>query len=152
LGLVTNLVQQYSKRWTDRQFSVKKFLPSAQVSADPELIQLALGQLLDNAAKYSLPRSAIEVNVESQNGFVTVRIWNGGSLIQPSERQRIFERFYRGSQMRHLAPGSGLGLYIARKITLAHGGNLELEAETPIPGTAFRLVLPLVISEFVTSV
>jgi two-component system sensor histidine kinase KdpD len=152
LDLVTNLVQQYSKRWSDRQFSVNKLVTSAQVSADPELIQLALGQLLDNAAKYSLPRSAIEVNVESQDAFVTVRVWNSGSLIPRGERQRIFERFYRGSETRHSAPGSGLGLYVARKIALAHGGNLELEAETPGTGTGFRLALPLVISEPLTPI
>ena len=98
LALVTRLVEQYSKRWTDRKFSAKKLLSSAQVSADPELIQLALRQLLDNAAKYSSPGSAIEASVESQNGFVVVRVWNSDSLIPLAERQRIFERFYRGSK------------------------------------------------------
>ena len=81
LGLVTSLITQYSKRWTDREFLVKKLVSSAEVSADPELIQLALRQLLDNASKYSSPHSAIEVNVESLNGFVTVRVWNSGRLI-----------------------------------------------------------------------
>jgi two-component system sensor histidine kinase KdpD len=146
LALVTSLVTQYSKRWTDREFLMKQLASSAEVSADPELIQLALRQLLDNASKYSPPHSAIEVNVESLNGFVTVRVWNSGRLIPPRERERIFERFYRGSEIRDLAPGSGLGLYVARKIALAHGGNLELEAETPLTGTAFHLALPLATS------
>ncbi len=150
LGLVTSLVTQYSKRWTDREFLMQQLVSSAEVSADPELIQLALRQLLDNASKYSPPHSAIEVNVESLNGFVTVRVWNSGRLIPQGERERIFERFYRGSEIRDLAPGSGLGLYVARKIALAHGGNLELEAETPLTGTAFRLALPLATSASLT--
>jgi two-component system sensor histidine kinase KdpD len=148
LGLVTDLLNQYSKRWSDREFSVNKTVLPAEVSADHELIQLALRQLLDNASKYSTPRSVIKVEVESQNGFVTVRVWNSGSLITRADRGRIFERFYRGTQARDLAPGSGLGLYVARKIALAHGGKLELETETPAEaGAAFRMTLPQVRSE-----
>ncbi len=153
LSLVSNLVQQYSARWTDRKFSVTKAVESAEVSADSELIQLALRQLLDNAAKYSPPGSEIEVDVRSQDGFVTVRVWNDGRMITRSEREKIFDRFYRGSQTRDLAPGSGLGLYVARKIALAHGGTLQLEPEIAGKrGTAFLLTLPAVKSEALTAV
>jgi signal transduction histidine kinase len=73
---------------------------------------------------------------------------NIGSLIRSAERARIFERFYRGIEGQFLAPGSGLGLYVARKIVQAHGGNLDLETERPNDqGTAFLLTIPISHSE-----
>ncbi len=73
------------------------------VMADPELLQLALGQLLDNACKYSAPGSAVTVNIDSQDEWLAIRTSNSGSFIRPSERSRIFERFYRGTEARHAA-------------------------------------------------
>ena len=91
-------------------------------------------QLLDNACKYSHSGSAIKIGIELQDESVAVRVWNSGSSIAPSERTRIFERFYRGTEARQVAPGSGLGLYVARKIVQAHGGNLDLEAGDALDG------------------
>jgi two-component system, OmpR family, sensor histidine kinase KdpD len=139
--LVAQLADQYSRR-TDRKVSLVKDVASAEVLADAELLQLALRQLLDNACKYSPAGSAIKIAIEIQHEAVAVRVWNSGSLVPVSDRARIFERFYRGSEARHLAPGSGLGLYVARKIAQAHGGGLDLEPDAA-EGTSFRLTLPL---------
>jgi signal transduction histidine kinase len=71
-------------------------------------------------------------------------VWNNGAPIPSSEQVRIFERFYRGVDARRQAPGSGLGLYVARKIALAHGGSLDLEKpEGSTEGTAFRFTMPI---------
>jgi two-component system, OmpR family, sensor histidine kinase KdpD len=141
--LVTLVADQYSRQWTDRKLSIKNDAAPAGVMADPELLQLALRQLLDNACKYSFPGSAVTISIDSQDEWVAIRTTNSGSRIGPSERSRIFERFYRGAEARHKAPGSGLGLYVARKIVHAHGGSLDLEmATTPHQDTAFRLALP----------
>ena len=67
-----------------------------------------------------------------------------GNPIPSSERGKIFDRFYRGLEGRPLGPGSGLGLFVARKIVLALGGGLDLESPSGTgAGTAFRLVLPV---------
>jgi signal transduction histidine kinase len=59
------------------------------------------------------------------------------------DQNRVFDRYYRGSNAENLTPGSGLGLYVARKIALAHGGTLELENEHPDKAeVSFRLTLP----------
>jgi signal transduction histidine kinase len=114
------------------------------VMADPELLQLALRQLLDNACKYSVPGSAVRVSIDSQDEWVAIRTSNSGSHIRLNERSRIFERFYRGAEAQRKAPGSGLGLYVARKIVHAHGGSLDLEmGPTTHQDTAFLLALPL---------
>ena len=141
--LVTVVVDQFSRQWTDRRLFVRKEGSDAGVMADRELLELALRQLLDNACKYSVSGSAVTVNVDSQDEWVAIRTSNSGSPIRPGERSRIFERFYRGGETRHKAPGSGLGLYVARKIAHAHGGTLDLEMATKNPQeTAFRLALP----------
>jgi signal transduction histidine kinase len=75
---------------------------------------------------------------------------NSGSSIPASEQQRIFERFYRGEEARRFTSGSGLGLYVARKIALAHGGQLELDIESLNEGVTFYLALPRAKSEFDT--
>jgi len=142
--LVVNLVEQYARQCSDRKFLVAKGTSATEVLADSDLLQLALGQLLDNACKYSPPGSAVKVSLESQNERAAVRVLNSGNPICANERARIFERFYRGVEARRLAPGSGLGLYFAHKIVQAHGGSMELEDDTDATeGTSFRLTLPL---------
>lgn len=144
--LVAGLAEQYSRQWTDRKLSIRTETEATGVMADPELLQLALRQLLDNACKYSAPGSAVSVSIDSQDKWVAIRTSNSGSRIRPSERSRIFERFYRGAEAAHRAPGSGLGLYVARKIVHAHGGSLDLETgitnNNNNKETAFRLALP----------
>jgi len=143
--LAAHLVDEYTERWTDRNLSLTRGVSSAGVFADAELLRLALLQLLDNACKYSRSGSAIKIGIALQREFVAVRVWNSGSSIAPKERARIFERFYRGTEAHDVAPGSGLGLYVARKIAQAHGGNLELEAADAVDhdGTSFCLTIPL---------
>jgi len=143
--LITHLADQYQERWTDRKLSLSKDVPTAEVLADAELLRLAVRQLLDNACKYSHSGAAIKVGIELQNEFVTVLVWNSGNPLPSNERTRIFERFYRGTDARQAAPGSGLGLYVARKIVQAHGGSLDLESDgTPdSQGVSFRLTLPI---------
>jgi two-component system sensor histidine kinase KdpD len=142
--LVTVVAEQYSRQWSNRKLSIRKDAVATEVMADPELLQLALRQLLDNACKYSVAGSAVTVSIDLQDEWVNILTSNSGSFIRPSERTRIFERFYRGAEARHTAPGSGLGLYVARKIVQAHGGSLDLEMGTATyQDTAFRLALPL---------
>jgi two-component system sensor histidine kinase KdpD len=147
--LVAQLTDQYAKRWTDRTLALTKDAASAHVLADAELLRLAVRQLLDNACKYSHSGSAINVAIESQPELVAVRVWNNGRAIAPNEREKVFDRFYRGTDAREVAPGSGLGLYVARKIAQAHGGSLELEtnASSGDEGTSFRLTMPIAKSD-----
>ena len=139
--LVAQLAGQYSGR-TEHELTLVRDAASVEVLADAELLKLALRQLLDNACKYSPTGSAIKVAVELQHESAVVRVWNSGSLVPSSERAHIFERFFRGSEARRQAAGSGLGLYVARKIAQAHGGALDLEPDVS-EGTSFCLTLPI---------
>jgi two-component system sensor histidine kinase KdpD len=130
------LVDQHSRRWPGRHLVFKG--ARVRVLGDRELLWLGLAQLLDNACKYSRPGSEIIVSVESAGETATVRVWNSGSSIPSGEQANIFERFYRGVEARRLTPGSGLGLYVARKIAIAHGGTIALDRAGSEEGTAFR--------------
>jgi two-component system sensor histidine kinase KdpD len=147
--LVTHLADQYEERWTDRKLSVSKDVPAAEVFADAELIRLAVRQLLDNACKYSPSGAVVKIGITEQHEVVTLRVWNSGNPLPVNERTRIFERFYRGTEARQVAPGSGLGLYVARKIIQAHGGSLDLESDDApnSEGVSFRLTMPIAKSD-----
>jgi two-component system, OmpR family, sensor histidine kinase KdpD len=146
--LVAGLADQYSRQWTDRTLSIRTQTEATGVMADPELLQLALRQLLDNACKYSVPGSAVTVSIDRQDKWMAIRTSNSGRFIRPGERSHIFERFYRGAEAGQRAPGSGLGLYVARKIVNAHGGSLDLDTEmTNNQDMAFRMALPLAVTE-----
>jgi two-component system sensor histidine kinase KdpD len=109
------------------------------IDADPQLLELAIGQLLDNAAKYSSAGSTIDIVGRAGHG-VSVTVRNDGPPIPEEERHRLFDRFYRGPQSRHI-PGTGLGLSIARRIAQAHGGTLTVDTDVA-KGTAFTLTIP----------
>ena len=133
LQVVSSLVDRYAHRNVDRNFSFEQNCPGGvYVAGDEELLPLALGQLLENAVKYSCPHADILVSLTAEPDSVAVRVWNSGSSVPPEEREHIFERFHRGTNVQHMAPGSGLGLYIARKIVRAHRGTLAIdEAHRP---------------------
>lgn len=141
-AVVAQLISQYSARSSDRAIFLTDGHEPVQALADPELIRLMVGQLIENACKYSRPGSAVTIAVERQGEFVAIRVSNNGSSIPRNEQKRIFERFYRGEDAKRSTSGSGLGLYVARKIALAHGGALDLETEEQGDHVTFCLKLP----------
>ena len=100
-------------------------------------LERAVGNLLDNAAKWSPPGGTVEVTV--RDGEVTVR--DHGPGIDPSDLPHVFDRFYRASAARR-TPGSGLGLAIVRQAAEAHGGAVTAGA-APGGGALMRLRLPV---------
>jgi two-component system sensor histidine kinase KdpD len=133
--------------WTLRQFEprldghpiVTRVPRGIFVDGDRELLGLALRQLLDNAVKYASPTSPIEIGA-TVDAAVDITVRNAGVPIPEREQQRIFERFYRGAQARHI-PGTGMGLAIVQQIAAAHGGTLTVSSSSDT-GTTFTLSLP----------
>jgi two-component system, OmpR family, sensor histidine kinase KdpD len=117
-----------------------------QLSLDRRLLKLALKQVLDNALKYSPPRSPVTVRVSNEpvsngNGGISFEITDHGQGIPEQEQGRLFERFYRSPSVKNQVPGFGLGLAIANNIVVAHNGELTVNSR---PGeTTFRVTLPL---------
>jgi two-component system sensor histidine kinase KdpD len=144
-SLAAQVADQFSGRSDDRQILFEASERAVEVQADPQLLRIALSQLVENACKYSAPGSSITIAVERQDDSVAVRVSNTGSAIPYNERTRIFDRFYRGAGVSSTTSGSGLGLYVARKIAMAHGGALDLEPQGQQKDkVTFCLKIPLV--------
>lgn len=111
------------------------------VRGDPDRIAQIVGNLLDNALKYSPSESPIAVSLEVVGGQAFVRVEDQGVGIPANERDRIFAPFFRTSRTREL-PGTGLGLHISRRLAEQHRGRLWLERRTDT-GSVFTLALPL---------
>jgi two-component system, OmpR family, sensor histidine kinase KdpD len=116
------------------------------VWADRRLLQMALSQIVDNAAKYARPGSSITVSVESTDVEVVFSVQNEGSYIPPEERLRIFDRFYRSAEARHKAPGTGIGLSVTMRIAEAHQGRVWVDS-TLDEKTTFFFALPRIQKE-----
>jgi signal transduction histidine kinase len=103
-----------------------------------------LANLLDNAAKYSPEDSPITVNWAVEDQMVALRVIDRGSGVPEEGRDQLFSRFGRltGSRIRAGRVGTGLGLYLSRRLAIAMGGDIDLEA-TGSSGSTFRVRLPI---------
>ena len=109
---------------------------------DPMLIEQVLVNLLDNACKYSPSGSAVDIALAVHDDVLQLQIRDRGSGIPATDRERIFDMFFRVRSQDHAAPGTGLGLAICRGILRAHGGDIEAQAPLQGSGSVFLMSLP----------
>ncbi len=115
------------------------------VKADAFRIEQVLDNLLSNALKFSPEGGIVKILMkpDSKAGVLEVSVTDGGPGIQAEDLPHIFERFYQGrTKAKHAAPGSGLGLALAKNVVEAHGGRIWIESEAK-KGTTVRFVLLL---------
>lgn len=118
------------------------------VLGDEKRLRWAIGNIIDNAIKYTLPGGALTLEIKpDSDGMANLRIRDNGVGILKEERNYIFTRFYRGTPTSLdgqiiRVPGMGQGLFIARQIIEAHGGTIKLKSTQGV-GTAVYLSLPL---------
>ena len=115
---------------------------SPAVRMDVERIAEVLAHLLENAAKYAPPNTAIHVTAETRGGEVITSVADHGPGIDELEQNMIFEKFYRGRDQRMLVQGTGMGLAIAKSIVELHGGKIGVISQ-PGRGSVFHFSLPL---------
>ncbi|MCL6499272.1 MAG: cell wall metabolism sensor histidine kinase WalK, partial [Firmicutes bacterium] len=114
----------------------------ARVWGDRDRLEQALGNLVDNAVKYTPSGGQVVLKVEQRDGEVCLVVEDTGPGIPPEHLPRVFERFYRADPSRSRAEGgTGLGLAITKHIALAHGGRVEA-ANLPTGGARLAVVLP----------
>ena len=134
---------QELERTEDRdRFHVVVPASEPAVFADRELILTALAQLIDNALKYSLPMSPIDVGLRLKETTVVLTIRSKGLVVADADRERIFDRFYRAPGAQSFTGGTGLGLSIVKTIATDHRGSVWAEGEAGY-GTVFALSLPV---------
>lgn len=110
------------------------------VLADRKLITTALAQLLENALKYSRPESPVQISITKGESEGILSVLSEGQTITASDRERIFDRFYRCPGNEQGPPGTGLGLAIVKRIVDAHRGRVWVECDDDRQ-TAFLIAL-----------
>jgi two-component system sensor histidine kinase MprB len=135
--LAAAVVQRAARRAPDARFHSQ--LDECFVNADPEAIERAIGNLVDNALKWSPPDGVVRIAVAADARHATVSVADEGPGIPATDLPHIFDRFYRSPAARS-KPGSGLGLSIVRQIAETHGGHVA--AQHSPHGTEMVLTLP----------
>ena len=120
--------------------SVHGALPG--IRGDRARLRQVLGNLIENAVKYSPEGGEVRVSAAAANGAVRIAVRDAGPGIPPDQQRRIFEKFGRVDVPGASKPGTGLGLFIARSIAEAHGGSLDVSSG-PEAGSTFTLTLPV---------
>lgn len=117
--------------------------PDIQIMSSEVAIEQIAGNLITNAAKYSPANSEVTIQLQLRGTSECVlAVSDQGVGISDEDKAHIFERFYRGADVRGAIPGTGLGLAIADRLAKNNGGHLEVQDNQP-EGTTFLLVLPI---------
>jgi two-component system sensor histidine kinase KdpD len=116
--------------------------PALAVRADRGLLAMILSQYIDNARKYSTTGTPIKIGARASQSEILISVHNFGPTIRIEDRERIFERFYRSPGAKDAAPGTGIGLSVARKAAEAHHGHVWVISDDK-EGTTFFFSLPM---------
>ncbi len=135
----TDVVSRYGPEELER---IRQRLPDAPVyvDADPLRIQQVAENLVSNGLKYGAG-GLVDVEVAEAAGQAILRVRDRGIGVPEADRAQLFLAFFRTSNTANIG-GTGLGLFISRRIAELHGGRVDLEASGP-EGSTFALILPL---------
>lgn len=140
--LYGNLFANYAQRFGDRFLIGMHQEEALFTEGDVVLLKSIFTNLMDNAVKYCPEGGAIDVDLHLRQGFVRLSVANDGPVINDRDKTRIFEKFYRlGEEETRSSIGTGLGLYIVRRIVRSHRGRLRVLDKTG-GGVIFEVDLP----------
>jgi signal transduction histidine kinase len=114
----------------------------ARIDASPLQLEILLGNLVDNALRYTPPGGVVDVVVDAVDGHAVLSVTDNGPGVPPAERERVFDRFYRSPQTLGAVSGSGLGLAIVKAIADRHRATVSLHAGPGGAGLEVRVVFP----------
>jgi two-component system, OmpR family, sensor histidine kinase KdpD len=140
--LVDGVLQEQRGRMSGHPLEVSVPDATLTIRGDRDLLTMALTQFLDNAAKYSFDGTAVKVSAWESHKELMLSVHNLGPAIPISDRERIFQRFYRAEGTQHMAAGTGIGLSTVMMAAEAHRGHVWVISNAE-EGTTFYLSLPL---------
>ncbi len=142
---VDRCLAQHQSLFDERRAAVERQIePGIVVHADRSLLHSALGNLLDNAVKYSREPPQLSVVVARAGERARLAVKDRGAGFDPKHATRLFERFHRGDAEADASrPGLGLGLWLTRELVLLHGGEVEAHSDGVGTGAEFAVLLPL---------
>ncbi|MBW2181720.1 MAG: PAS domain-containing protein [Deltaproteobacteria bacterium] len=141
--VITNAVQACTEKANEKDITIEKNQRSeTTIKADPQLIEQAMINLIDNAIKYSHEKSHIIVESQTGESEAILKVSDNGPGIAQEHLNRLFERFYRVDKGRsRKLGGTGLGLAIVKHIVMAHNGRINVESQLE-KGSTFSISLP----------
>lgn len=129
--LIETVVSDYKNRFPQKQIEAsadKDFF----IEGDELLMQIAISNLIDNALKYSPKDGPVYVDLMEADDLVQIKVSDAGAGVADDEKKKIFEKFYRsGNENTRKAKGTGLGLYLTKKIIEQHNGDIFVMNNTP---------------------
>lgn len=129
--LVETVVSDYKNRFPNRNIEASAD-KDAFIEGDELLLQIALSNLIDNALKYAPKESPVYIDLMEEDDYTQIKVSDEGPGVSDEEKQRIFQKFYRsGSETTRKARGTGLGLYLTKKIVSDHNGDIFVMNNTP---------------------
>ena len=135
-------LQLMQNRYPDHQF-MPDIEAGVKAQVDELLIQILISNLLDNAVKYAPKNEPIVLELKQATDEAVIKVSDQGTGIPKEEKTRIFQRFYRiGNEAVRKTKGTGLGLYLCKKIADDHHGTITVTDNQPL-GTIFTINLPL---------
>ncbi len=138
--LLQDCINEFSVRFPQRSIE-SDITTNIHFTADRVLFQIAINNLLDNAIKYSGKESKVFVELKDDGLKINLSVKDNGKGIADEEKQKIFNKFYRvGNQYTREAKGTGLGLFLTRKIVNQHNGSITV-SDTQPHGSTFVISL-----------
>lgn len=137
-AIVTHSMQDFRHRFPDRHWE-EQVEPGCMILGDMLLLQLLVSNLIDNSLKYSPKDGIITVSLEHRGRAISLAIADQGPGIPDDEKKKIFDKFYRtGQEATRRTKGTGLGLYLCRKIAEDHSATLKVADNSPV-GSIFTV-------------
>jgi len=140
-SLVQKCVNDFKDRFPERKLELN-LVPERMIWGDSPLLQILINNLIENAIKYSPRESTINVSVSRANDQTVFTIRDQGMGIPDKQKKKVFKKFYRlGNESTRTARGTGLGLYLCKKIATDHRASIFIKDNSPI-GTIFAVAFP----------
>jgi signal transduction histidine kinase len=138
---VAEIVRQYEGRYPGHEIK-SLLLKDCTVHGDPLMLKLVVSNLMENAMKYTPVNLPVEVKMERHGRSILLKVADFGKGIPDNEKQKVFDKFYRmGNELTRGSKGTGLGLYLCKRIMRSHGGTITIENNIP-EGAVFVVTLP----------
>jgi two-component system sensor histidine kinase CiaH len=137
--LAEQSIRDYRQRFPEREW-IARIQPDCKITGDPFLLNLLVSNLLENALKYSPKEGAVTLSLTKEGTHIHVAVKDNGPGIPDDEKKKIFGKFYRsGLETTRETKGTGLGLYLCRKIAADHKATIKVADNSPT-GSIFTVV------------
>jgi signal transduction histidine kinase len=138
-AIVTHSMQDFRHRFPDRPWD-QRIEPGCELLGDALLLQLLVNNLIENAIKYSPKEGVITVSLDRRSRRIVLAVADQGQGIPDDEKKKIFDKFYRtGQEATRRTKGTGLGLYLCRRIAEDHDATLKVADNSPV-GSIFTVI------------